>query len=184
MQEIEVYIKSGYFLNFLFRKKKAMRDNSLTIARSKNYNNDGLKFVIDYDKDRYCLRIEDFESSDLRCEHIYEHETTVAAAQSIYDSMIAELENLVRNNELKQCPRCRCTVNTRKIENDLRLEIDTLLLDMSFDEGEKLKELCNGSDAELNDAYWNYDDELVSVRPNIDGLRKYLAAIKVVRNIN
>jgi len=75
-------------------------------------------------------------------------------------------------------------IDARKVENDLRLEIDTLLLDMSFDEGEKLKELCNGSDAELNDAYWNYDDEMVSVRPNIDGLRKYLATIKVVRNIN
>jgi len=184
MKEIEVYIKSGDFLNFLFRKKKVMQDNSITIARSKNYDNDGLKLVIDYDKDHYSLRIEDFETSDLRFEHIFEHETTVTIALKIYNFMMAELENLIRDNESKQCPYCKCSVSACSIENDLRLEIDTLLLGMPFDENEKLKELCNGSDAELNDAHWNYDDEMVSCRPNIDGLRKYLVAIKTIRSIN
>jgi|GEM_PF-2389423 len=74
-------------------------------------------------------------------------------------------------------------VYTQETEDALRLEIDTLLDGLSFEESGELENLCNGSDAELNDAHYSYDDEMVSCRPNIDGLNKYLVIIKTVKKI-
>ena len=68
-------------------------------------------------------------------------------------------------------------VNEREIQNKLRLQIDTLLLGLTNEEQDELEKLCNGSDTTLNDAHWNYNDEMEAYRPNSDGLRKYLDAI-------
>ena len=75
-------------------------------------------------------------------------------------------------------------IDTKKTEQELRTLIDTLLLDMTIDEQNKLENLCNGSNAELNDAHKSYNDETASYRPNNDGLRKYLDAISAIRKIS
>ena len=71
--------------------------------------------------------------------------------------------------------------NTQKIENNLRNEIDVMLDNFTPDQFQKLAKLCDGSDAELNDAHFNYNDDNAAYRPNIDVLEKYKAAILKIR---
>lgn len=113
MKNIEIFVERNEFKNFLIEEKNALEENSLTIARSKRYDSDGLKMVVDYDENHYSIRVEDFETSDIEFEHLYDDK--IDLAETFYDTIMTELErHVVKSSNKKDyiiCARCHSRIN-------------------------------------------------------------------------
>lgn len=89
MRDVEIIIECDEFKDFLIKEKNALEENSLTIARSKHYDSDGLKMVVDFDEDHYSIRVENFETSDIEFKHL--NIADIEQAETVYDDIMLVL---------------------------------------------------------------------------------------------
>ena len=97
MHRVEIIVAREDFKKFLTENKNNFKDNSWPLAKSKNYDSDGLEMVIDYDQDHYSLRIENFDTSDIEFEHFTEND--YGRVEKFYDAMLMKLINHIGDDQ-------------------------------------------------------------------------------------